>query len=661
MKKVTVAFATACIAGFILPATAGLIVNNYKDGETLRYPLALLRGTLTDRGTPELVVVNTTSTRDTRELKGVAYQGNFKGMAELVPGTNVLALRAGDETFGLTLVYTPQTNPYRVRAFYFVPPDGDTRFETPFKDDTYDFRGKYDAMLKCAQSFVADWMNARGYGRKTFNLEFDDNGKVIVHVVKAARPVAEYEKLGRIPIASTVGAEVIAAVGDQSCNYFGGVSFSRHIQKGQPGAGHATCYGMVNVGNISLFGGAIFYSWPDRLNDVIPRFMQDEVIEGANFHVDDPRGGRIWATAANTWGASLHELIHAYYVPHCADGAGVMATGYDQFNRYFTFFEPPTAKRAAGEWFIDNGRTHLSRVTAAALAPTRFMALDKREWQEPNTVTMDVDPPRGEFVFKSDYGIRFIAPEKWYGDGPHAQWYVEGPYDRPAPREVRITAAEILTNCKSVYGLSVRVIDAEGHYTLCNDLGSLLGPACIRNWKYAPEAIRWTDTNALPDLSEVQRTAIEEAALTSPLEKSGANQVDLRPYVRGKGVADTAVYAVRVIHSDRPRTLKVLGNANDTLRVWLNGELVLKAKGDEGPDLFSADMTLKAGVNRMLVEGWNHAGWFRMTVRLVGVDGKPLLLTDEGELKPAQDFEPYRPLFGGKEVGRRKPSGKPGK
>lgn len=636
----------AGMLGIAAVAQGGPAVTNYTDGETLRYPVALLRGTLDGGATNAVQVINTSSRRDTREIRGAAFEGQFKGMAELVPGTNRIVVRAGGGETAISLVYVPQTNPYRVRAFYFVPADGNTRYETPFKDDAFDFRGKYDTMLKCAQSFVAEQMQAAGYGRKTFTLEFDEGGKVIVHVVKAARPVAEYETLGRYPIASTVGREVAAAVGEKPCNYFGCVAFSRHIPKDQPGAGHATCYGMVNVGDVSLFGGAIFYTWPSSLSEVIPRLTQDEAIDRERFHADDNRGGRIWATAANTWGASLHELIHAYYVPHCADGNGVMSTGYDQFNRYFTFAEPPTAKRKTTERFADTGRTRLSRITAAALAPTRFMALDKRDWKEKNTVSVDIDPPRGEFVFRSDYGVRFIAPEKWYGDGPHARWFVEAGYDKPAPEEIRIAASNVLANCKAIRGISARVVDAEGHYTICNDLGSLLTSACIRNWQFAPGAVRWEGSNAFPSLTDGQRKAIEAATATGRLEKGSANQVDVRPFARDKGAANTAVYALRVIRSGEPRAIQVLGAANDTLRVWVNGELVLSDRS-EGPELKVAEATLKAGENILLVEAWNKAGWFHMTVRLADAGGKPLQLTDEGTLEPAVDFAAYQSLFAG--------------
>jgi|GEM_PF-5836725 len=67
-----------------------------------------------------------------------------------------------------------------------------SRYETPFSDDAHNYEGKFATALDLLQSFTAEWMKHYGYGRQTFYLEFDERGKVIVHVVKGERPAEWY-------------------------------------------------------------------------------------------------------------------------------------------------------------------------------------------------------------------------------------------------------------------------------------------------------------------------------------------------------------------------------------------------------------------------------------------------------------------------------------
>ncbi len=73
---------------------------------------------------------------------------------------------------------------YIVRIIYFVPSD-----RTPQKDiDT-----QLDKLIKEAQQFCADLMESHGFDRKTFRLETDATGKVVVHHVNGKFNDAYYQ------------------------------------------------------------------------------------------------------------------------------------------------------------------------------------------------------------------------------------------------------------------------------------------------------------------------------------------------------------------------------------------------------------------------------------------------------------------------------------
>ena len=76
------------------------------------------------------------------------------------------------------------TSPERmVRVVYFFPND---------RQSQPDIDAKLDALIKDVQQFYADEMERHGFGRKTFQIETDENGAVIVHHVRGKYGEAHY-------------------------------------------------------------------------------------------------------------------------------------------------------------------------------------------------------------------------------------------------------------------------------------------------------------------------------------------------------------------------------------------------------------------------------------------------------------------------------------
>lgn len=83
---------------------------------------------------------------------------------------------------GFTLAVTA-ADERMVKVVYFVPKDRPFRWNIPPALDT---------QMKKVQTYYADQMEAHGYGRKTFNLETDANGKVVVYPVTGQHGDAHY-------------------------------------------------------------------------------------------------------------------------------------------------------------------------------------------------------------------------------------------------------------------------------------------------------------------------------------------------------------------------------------------------------------------------------------------------------------------------------------
>ena len=91
-------------------------------------------------------------------------------------------------------IFAQDTSPtYTVRTVYIVPND---RKPDPDMDT------KLDKLMKETQQFYANLMEFHGFGRKTFRLETDATGDVIVHHVNGKHSDAHYQN-------STTGSEIV--------------------------------------------------------------------------------------------------------------------------------------------------------------------------------------------------------------------------------------------------------------------------------------------------------------------------------------------------------------------------------------------------------------------------------------------------------------------
>jgi hypothetical protein len=436
-------------------AAAPLAVENYIDGETLRYPLVLLRGTLVDQATSNVVLRNRSSRLASRAMTGHAHKGRFKVLAELVPGENRLVLQAGADIRDFVLNYRPQTNPYRVRAIHFTDNSGDPTYDTPFAHDT-DYRAKWDAALKLLQTFTADEMQRHGHGRKTFNLELDEQGQVIVQIVKARGSFAELQKMGG---GETYGAAAAAIAEQLPKGPFKDLvcaAFSRHVKE----TGRATAYAALGGGNTALMGGACFFTWPTGVTNIQSTFMSDQPIDDRLFHADDVGRFAVWATASTTIGSGLHEIGHALTLPHTTFyGNGIMRRGGDSFNRYLGFLDPPCRRHQDYREFTGDGEPCWSDVCAAALAPSRWLALDARNWTKKNTISFALDPATAELVVRSDDGLAFACVEI----PGSAEKFSTGASLATLPEQVRFPLAELAREYRTPR-LTVRAMDGMGHY-----------------------------------------------------------------------------------------------------------------------------------------------------------------------------------------------------
>jgi hypothetical protein len=325
-----------------------LVVTNYPDTKVLTYPLALLRGTAPADAT-SVTVTNTHSTRPaTQVMTGLARDGEFRALADLVPGQNRLVITAGASTTEITLQYVPQTNVRIVRPMLYTLSNGDTNYSTPLASDPQNWDQKLGTMVKLLQTFTAESMHDQGYSRKTFNLPIDPaTGVVQTWNLIGDHDAAYYYNTtyNRDNLWSEAYGLIDTKLPNANAKNLVIVGFSQY----NPTISYKYAHTALGGGHLGLMGGLSLWAVPDSIPDIQPTFMDGSTAYPA-IQGESPF---VYSAANEIMGAALHELGHALGRPHEGTPQSIMQRGFDRMYRFFTLAEPNGSTWPAdevGEW-----------------------------------------------------------------------------------------------------------------------------------------------------------------------------------------------------------------------------------------------------------------------------------------------------------------------
>lgn len=459
IRGISVGVVTLCLAGVCVGAEPGeparkasapIRISNFQDGEVIQYPVPLIRGELADAGRTFVTVVNTSSKRETHELKGLAYKGRFKALTELVPGENRLIIRSGSDELPLKITYRPQTTHYFVRCIYFTDSSGATEYQSPVPNDPQNYAAKLDTAMKVLQTFTAERHHDLGFGRRTFNLELDADGKVKVHLFKGSEPASFYYAMPDGDWWGRTAQEIEKAFPMEHAKNVVIAAFTRL----DPATGKLSGHTALGGGWLGLFGSGNLFTWPGSLAQVQPAFMDTRPIDPKQVMSDSVGRHTFWGAASTTMGATLHELAHTFGLPHTREPYDIMTRGFDYLNRAFTFVDPPCAGRAEAVEFKDEEVACFAPISAAALAPSRWFAMTERPFRDGGQITVKADESAKTVVIRADHLIRYIGFDV---DGDAAHFVVPA----AGQREVSVAVAEVCAKVKADH-FHVRAIDDQG-------------------------------------------------------------------------------------------------------------------------------------------------------------------------------------------------------
>jgi len=388
----------------LLATASATTITNHKDGDTIRYEIALIKGTLSD-GATELSIQRE---GDKKAIPALVHEGNFKALVPLKPGNNTLRLlpNVSNKTKTFQLNYEPQTNAHFVRLIWFTDKNGDELFATPDDKTPQDYQGRLRTAGLLMQTFTAEKMEEAGHGRKTFRLERDDAGEIIIHKLKGERDKDHYYKLGDSGhYWNQIRGEVNRAFPDQVSKNVVLAAFTRK----DPDTGKMKGHTALGGANLGLFGSASIFSWPRSIDEAQAAFLSEKTFDASTVHDDSNSRSNYWGLASTTMGATLHELGHTFDLFHTGDPRAIMSRGFDHFNRTFTFSDPPSKRSKFASYFPPEKEAYFSPAYAASLRWNRWLSLGKTGYlgNKPPKATFHHD--RGTIEFKSSQGIRWIG------------------------------------------------------------------------------------------------------------------------------------------------------------------------------------------------------------------------------------------------------------
>jgi len=615
-------------------------LTNYMNGTTIRYPVPLIRGTLADANATSVKVINTSSNRNTRQINGLAYEGNFKVLTELVPGSNKLIIRAGRGELALTLNYKPQTNPYIVRVFYLTDKTGNTEYQTPIENDLQDYRGKLDTAMKLMQTFNAERMSDFGFGRVTFNLEFDAEGRVKVHKLRAEDKAEHYHRMDGLKLWSYSGRLISRRLPHPKAKNLVIPAFTRF----DPNTGRTYAHTALGGGSLALFGGGDLFTWPSSLADAQKGFMDVRTIDTKNFFSDSVGRHTFWATASTTIGAALHELGHTFGLPHSRHNHDIMTRGFDRFNRVFTLIEPPHARRKESYEFKESEIAFWAGPSAAWLKFNRWFALDEKDFSEQNKTAITMERDSGNILVKSAHGIGgIVLADK---ENTYAHFAID--YNQPAPQRVDVPPAKFGGHPAGERP-AIRIIDTQG-LSMVVTLRELMPWSFIQSWRFASITVPWEDPKSFVPVDSKRLQVIAASAASAKLSKSETAYVDFLDHFTVGKQDNIVAYAVRTFTSDKARDVRIFTGSDDALRVWLNGKQVTEALAIRAARMDSESNSAKilAGENTLIVEVSQGAGGWGLYLRIDDQKGNDLVLTEDGKLvTPGMSASQINPVGGG--------------
>lgn len=316
-------------------------IINVSNNEKFEHSLILLKGFIYNRcETGELKVQIDNVDRPTSN--SVRFfndeKGKFRLLVNLMDGKNRLVVTYCEYGLEINLIHERSANPYTVLPLYIICFGHDGSYQSDIADnDLQNACRKINLALELVQCLYAEKLLEKGFRRKSFTVG-DKCIPFFSSLTLSKSKTMNDQELWQYFSNEIVRSELFQSekqkfIGFISSTFYEGISnndFSYENIKSKT-TGHAALGG----GGLALFGTGCFYTWPSRLQDIVPAFLNNKQVNRKLLMDDSNYRYTYGGCYATTIGAVCHELGHIFDLGHTKDG--IMGSGIDYINRVFTF------------------------------------------------------------------------------------------------------------------------------------------------------------------------------------------------------------------------------------------------------------------------------------------------------------------------------------
>jgi hypothetical protein len=441
------------LAMVALSQQAPITVDNIEPGSVVRHPVIALEGTVQGN---DIVVGASWPTA----VRFPAVNGRWRGFVELKPGQNMVLLYSGRTTVRYRIDYQPATTPYKVMTLFVQASDEGDRYHSDRPGMRFQAREKLDVAMKLMQSATAEAMNMAGYGRKTFDLEYEPDGRVKVRTVVLPKTGDEMRAMEGNESWGYIYGEVKRQLPEDTARWCGVLGFTSFDRDERKALGHYALGG----GALALFGGGTMGWWPATMKDVPAALADTTFIDPARMFEDSANRRTVWANVSTAYGAMLHELGHTFGLPHSPDRFSVMSRGFDFFSRWFTPVESPVHGKTDSVHFAPDERMRWDPFFAARLNLSPWFQPDGAlvSRRAAPRITLDGE----DVLIEAEAGLRV-----WGADRDDKPAVFHEFRDAVGPSSLKLSRNELRQKLGTDQVFRIVAVDAEGRQTTIEDKG----------------------------------------------------------------------------------------------------------------------------------------------------------------------------------------------
>ncbi|XP_053625386.1 uncharacterized protein LOC128683615 [Plodia interpunctella] len=327
---------------------SSIFVTNFQNGESVNYSLVLIKGIITrgNSNNQDKILCTTSCDGIQKKTEWNVHNGEFKVIVQLKRGENIIELQHTEQHRKIIFLdYTPRKTNLRVTPVYIICQGHDGYFQSPYdNENSVESACKRLALgSKLIQSITAEKLFESGVGRKTFQLEHEVDSKkpecivfrstLNVNKARKMKQAELWTHFGRELMLSDLGSNERKFLGFVSCTRFKGTDIDKPMTHDEI-VSLTEAYAALGGGGLALFGTACLYTWPESVEEIIPKFLDTTPVNTRRFMDDSGYRGTFGGCFATTLGSVFHELGHTFDLGHTKDG--IMGRGFDNIDRVFT-------------------------------------------------------------------------------------------------------------------------------------------------------------------------------------------------------------------------------------------------------------------------------------------------------------------------------------